>query len=585
MLATDVLVEELWEDEPPPSAAHTLEAMVSRLRRVLGPLGVRVHRCGAGYVLDPGGAAVDVRDFQQAEHRARGALADGPDDAAILEARAALGLWRGPVLDDLPLGPRSRGSAARLEEERLRLLELVLDAELARGRHAEALPELQTTVGLHPFRERFVAQLMLALYRCGRHAEALAAYERTRVALDAQLGLQPGPELQRLSARIVRHDATLDVPRTTTKATPAPEPAEVARRRRRLPVAVVVAAVAVATLTVGAGGSGALPDPVHATGKVALVLPHAPADRPPDLMVRLQDEARMATVRGDVELRLETVVLDDVAPEPGALGRFAEQLRGGAFELVVWFEDGAAAEALAPLVAALPSTSFVYVDGSLHELGLDGVPNASAIRFAQEEVSDLTGYLTGLVAPMGAAPTARVDTVGIVAGPPTPDTLRSVRWFRRGLEDARRATEVLVGYAPAGEDRLPCETLANRQIDAGADVVVSLAGRCGLGALAVARVRNVWGIADDEAEQMSAAQRDGLLAYISSDVEVAVGEAIDRFVYGTLPRGRTEVRGLEENYAVAMWFNEAIPEAAASSTVERCSAIRERSRHDPSRAA
>ncbi len=582
VLSIDALVEELWEDEPPPSAAHTLEANVSRLRRALDQIGVSVHRRGAGYMLDVGDASMDVEVFRQADRAAREALAEGPDDATIAHGRAALAWWRGPALGDVPLGPRGRAGAARLEEERLRLLELVLGAELALGRHAEVLPELQAAVGGHPFRERFVLQLMLALYRCGRHAEALAAYERIRAALDEQLGLQPSPELQRLSARIVRHDPTLDAPFRATERMLSADPLD--RPRRRLPVALVVAGLLAATLAIGAGGSEALPEPVESTGRVALVLPRAPVDRSSDLMLRLQSEARKATVRtDDVELHLETIVLDAVAPEHAVLGRLADQLRSGAFELVVWIGDGAAAETLAPLVRALPATTFVYVDGSLDTIGLSGVPNVSAIRFANEEASDLTGFLTGLVVPIGASPTARVDTVGIVAGPPTRDTLRSVRGFRRGLERARPSVRVLVGHAPAGDDPLPCEKLANQQVDDGADVVVSLAGRCGLGALAVANARNVWGIGDDEGERMATRQRDRLLAHTYHDSENWVAFVIDSFVWGTLPQGKTRVLGLDDDYSVGLWFNDAIPPDVASRVIGRCSELREHSRLVPAR--
>jgi basic membrane lipoprotein Med (substrate-binding protein (PBP1-ABC) superfamily) len=354
-----------------------------------------------------------------------------------------------------------------------------------------------------------------------------------------------------------------------------------------LPVGLVAAGLFAAVLAVGAGGSEALPEPVRATGAIALVLPRAPVGRSSDLMLQVQNQARRTTTyHGLFDVgEVETVVLDDVAPGRAALERFADRLRSGAFGLVVWLGDGAAASALAPLVRALPTTTFVYVDGSLDEVGLTGVPNASAIRFAKEETSDLTGFLTGLSAPLSASPTARIDTVGIVAGPPTRDTLRAVRGFRRGLAQTGPSVDVLVGHVPAGEDPLPCETLANQQIDAGADVVVSLAGRCGLGALTVASTRNVWGIGDDEGERMGARQRERLLAFAYHDVEVAVTDAIDRFLYGTLPGGKTRVLGLEEDYSVGLWFNGAIHEAIASRVVDHCSELREQSQHDPTRAA
>jgi DNA-binding SARP family transcriptional activator len=113
VLSVDALVDELWEDKPPPSAAHTLEANISRLRPTLGAVGLSIARRGAGSVLDVGDATLDVHVFQQADAAAREKLAGNPDAAAITEARAALATWRGRVLEDVPLGPRGRAAAAR----------------------------------------------------------------------------------------------------------------------------------------------------------------------------------------------------------------------------------------------------------------------------------------------------------------------------------------------------------------------------------------------------------------------------------------------------------------------------------------
>lgn len=574
-IPVEELVDELWHDDPPPSASHSLEAYVSRLRQALTPLGVALRRHGAGYVADLGDAHVDVAAFDMAEREASAALDVHATNEALDRATTALALWRGPALEGEALGPRARVAVARLEERRLRLVELALDAELALGRHAEAVAELQALVAAHPFRERFVARLMLALYRCGRHTEALGVYEQTRVALDASLGLQPSPELQRLSARIVRHDPTLDLPAISE------ESVEPARRRRKLSVALVAAGLASAVMAVGAGGSDAREQALAAEGRIALVLPRAPAARGSDLMRQLREAARLATVRGDVELQVETLVLDGFAPDRAALRRFTERLRLGAFELVVWVGDGAAAKALAPAVAPLRNTTFVYVGGSLAELGLEGVPNASAIRFADEESSELMGYLTGLVSPRSRESSSRVDVVGIVAGPGTPAVLRAIRGFERGLRAARPGARLLVDHAPPGTNERPCEAFANDQIDRGADVVVSMAAECGLGALAVASSRDVMAIGDDEADRISARQRETLLAHTYRDVEIGVADAIDRYVYGSLAPGVTRVLGLAEDYSVGVWFNDAIPPDIASRVIDRCSEIRERSRTIP----
>ena len=204
------LIDEVWGNDPPPSAAHTLESYVSRLRQLLNGLGPILSRRGAGYAIDLHGAQLDALAFVELQESA--ALASAMDEPAnVLEwASAALAMWRGPALADVALASAGRAEAERLEELRLRTYELRFDAELALGYQEQAIGELQALVAQNPYRERFVAQLMLALYRSGRHAEALDAYERTRRRLDDDLGLQPSADLQQLSGRIVRQDPLLN---------------------------------------------------------------------------------------------------------------------------------------------------------------------------------------------------------------------------------------------------------------------------------------------------------------------------------------------------------------------------------------
>ena len=166
--------------------------------------------CGGGrYAALLDGAALDAWQFEQLADAAAAAAAAGDRERAVTASTAALSLWRGPIVADIPLGSTGDNEAKRLEELRLRTLEVRFDAELALGRHDEAVGELQAAVGRHPYRERFVSQLMLALYRSGRQADALEVYERTRRRLGDELGLRPGAELQQLSARIVRQEPEL----------------------------------------------------------------------------------------------------------------------------------------------------------------------------------------------------------------------------------------------------------------------------------------------------------------------------------------------------------------------------------------
>jgi DNA-binding SARP family transcriptional activator len=212
------LVGEIWGDSPPPSAAHSLEVYVSRLRKVLAPHGVSLERRGGGYRIGLGESVLDARVFEGLVEEALEAAAGADDGRAAGVARQALGLWRGPVAAGVPLHLDGRADAERLEDLRWRALEVRVDADLALGRHAELVGELRRLVEENPYREHLVAQLMVALYRSGRQAAALEAYERTRRVLLDDLGIQPGPELQRLSGQIVRHGRDWPSPRLSLRS-------------------------------------------------------------------------------------------------------------------------------------------------------------------------------------------------------------------------------------------------------------------------------------------------------------------------------------------------------------------------------
>src|SRR5262245_26877920 len=165
------LVEGLWGEEPPGSAGRTVEGYVSRLRRELEPHGVSIVRRGEGYTLNLGGGTLDLDEAEQLTSEASVALDEERPDAAESITRKALSLWRGPVLADVPLQCRGRADVDRIEELRLRLLETWAEAELALGRPELVAADLRPVRESHPYRERLVAQLMVALYRCGRQVE------------------------------------------------------------------------------------------------------------------------------------------------------------------------------------------------------------------------------------------------------------------------------------------------------------------------------------------------------------------------------------------------------------------------------
>lgn len=217
-VGVEALVEQLWEGEPPPSAVANLRTYVSQVRRTLAA----GDRAGAANRLQPGGdggyvlrvesGELDSAEFEQLAASGREASRRGDWASAAERLTAALGMWRGPVLAGLTLSESWRTEAARLEQLRLAVLEDGVDARLALGHHAELVAELQALTDQHRLRERLWAQWMLALYRSGRQADALAVYRRLRDLLGEELGVSPGPQLQRLQQRILTSDPDLDRP-------------------------------------------------------------------------------------------------------------------------------------------------------------------------------------------------------------------------------------------------------------------------------------------------------------------------------------------------------------------------------------
>jgi DNA-binding SARP family transcriptional activator len=229
VVATDRLVADLWGESAPASATGSLQNTVWALRKLLGR-DVLVTQA-PGYRLAVGADSVDANRFERLLESARKA-----EPAARAELlREALALWRGPALADLDEEHFARLEAARLDELRVTALEERVDTELELGRHAALVGELETLVATHPLRERLRGQLMLALYRCGRQAEALEVYRAARLALADELGLDPSPDLQELERRVLRQDPSLAPP-----VTPSADVAPVRAERRLVSVLVAV---------------------------------------------------------------------------------------------------------------------------------------------------------------------------------------------------------------------------------------------------------------------------------------------------------------------------------------------------------
>lgn len=207
------LVDALWGEAPPNNPANAVQGRISRLRRALADIGFSdrlISAHGPGYVAAVDPAQVDAHRFTSLVQQARSAAGDGPAAAGLYAE--ALAIWRGPALADFVGEPWAMAEITRLEELRLGAIEERISLELDRGRQSELVEELEQLAISNPLRERVHALLMLALYRCGRQADALAAYRRLQQTLDDQLGLDPSTELRDLEQAILRQDARLGAP-------------------------------------------------------------------------------------------------------------------------------------------------------------------------------------------------------------------------------------------------------------------------------------------------------------------------------------------------------------------------------------
>jgi predicted ATPase/DNA-binding SARP family transcriptional activator len=214
VVSLDQLVDALWGEAPPDTARNTIQVYVSQLRKVLPDGMLDTAPPGYRLIVDP--ETIDLFRFVRLCEEGRTRLADGNAVGAAETLRAALDLWRGAPLADFAWEPFAHAEISRLEELRLAALEDRIDADLALARHGQLIPELERLVVEEPLRERVRAQLMLALYRAGRQADALAVYQRARKALVDELGIEPGESLRKLERAILAQDPSLGIPLPTT---------------------------------------------------------------------------------------------------------------------------------------------------------------------------------------------------------------------------------------------------------------------------------------------------------------------------------------------------------------------------------
>ena len=312
VVSTDRLVSDLWGGQPPKTAATSLHNLVSQLRRLLGP-DVLVTQA-PGYLLQVSSEQIDAFRFERALRDARHFP---PDERRDLLGRA-LALWRGPALAEFAFDDFAQAEIRRLDELHLAALAERIDADLELGHHGEVVGELEALVRAHPLRETFRRQLMLALYRSGRQAEALDAYQDARSRFVDELGLEPGPELRQLQAEILRHDTGIALARDGPVTDEDGEIVKALLAGRLVPV-------------IGLDGAADLATHLARAFDV-------PTDRPIDLARVSQ---YVATMKGSGPLYDELHGRFEAAVEPGPLHRFLARLppllreRGAPHQLIV----------------------------------------------------------------------------------------------------------------------------------------------------------------------------------------------------------------------------------------------------------
>jgi DNA-binding SARP family transcriptional activator len=279
-IARDVIVDDLWGEEPPATAVKVLQNCVSALRKELPGGADTLRTLGGAYELRLGPDELDRDRFEQGVAEGRAALGTGDYAEAGERIRTALALWRGSPLSDFSYERFAQDEITRLEELHIAALEDRIDADLALGRHDELVPELEALVTRHPVRERLRGQLMLSLYRAGRQAEALEAYRAARRSLLAEVGIEPGRALHELERAILAQAPELEVvPR---------RPAAVARPGRAAASALVGRDAELAVLEAG------LEDALAGRGRLFVVVGDAGSGK-----TRLADElASAAKQRG-----------------------------------------------------------------------------------------------------------------------------------------------------------------------------------------------------------------------------------------------------------------------------------------------
>jgi len=526
LVAVDRIVDELWAGRPPKTGAQVVRVYVSQLRKALetsrsdGQTVLVTQR--NGYLLRVGPDKVDADRFEALRAEGHRLLAEGEMADAARTLEESLSLWRGPPLQDFTYEAFAQPEIARLEELRLATLEDLFDAQLGAGRDSELVADLEQLVNANPLRERLRAQLMLALYRAGRPADALETYQRGRRLLVDELGLEPGETLRQLETQILQQDSRLDRPSPPPPATQTRAQPPHSRARRlamRSLVLVLLSAAAIAGVLTAATPGQSQKRLRH----VALVIngPRNFSNTSPS-EIGLINGVRIAAKKVGLRSRVRYGGLH--------LSGFLRETRTAARTSNHVIVDATSnLEAISKLTPQFPDTRFLVLNSVLDKrASFAGQRNVTGMNFHDWENGYLGGYLAALM-------THTEQRVSVVAGAPTTAVRDLIAGFKAGAHLARPDISVVHTYTGTYlTTQAPCFSAANRQIDHGSAVIFDAAGYCGFGALQAAELRDVWGLSVGPVPSWLPKRLGSVTERTNSAVELAVKLFADRL----LPRGQ-----------------------------------------------
>jgi len=521
----DAIVSALWPRDPPRTAGQIIRVYVSQLRKLLGDDAERrlLVTYANGYSLHSGASAVDADRFLSLCDEARGLLSAGAPEKARARFDEALRVWRGEPLPELAYEDFAADEIRRLSELRLGAVEDRNEAALASGGAGDLVADLERLARENPLRERLHAQLMLALFRADRQAEALAVYQNVRRRLVDELGLEPGETLRVLHSRMLQRDPELAEahpwPLKTTRASTRPN---------RLSIGLLLIALVVlgSVSAVWLRRSG---DEHRGEARQVLRVGFVSPDGPP------QPGDQNSVTTGPVTGLHEAARTLGVSARFFWHGQYDRAVASSDLVILGSTVDPRAYKAIARLAHRYPAKRFVIPEPIVPPF--EGLRNVSGIAYDNRELGYLAGYLAGLMV-------RPHEVVSALGGLPISSVQNLIGGYRAGVKRAEPSVRVLVDYSLNFSDQQRCERIANDQIDRGSKVIFDVAGGCGFGAMEAAQLRGVWGVGVDSD-----------LSYLGRQILASATKRFDRSteaivaldVNGQLPKGGNVILNLRND--------------------------------------